>query len=186
MTRLNLTNHFLISMPSLADPNFHQTVTLLCAHNEDGAMGIVINRPLELELGEVLAQMDITAESDRVQHLHVLEGGPVQRERGFVIHRPRGDWDAMLPVGGDIGVTASRDVLSAIAHGEGPEESVVALGYAGWAAGQLERELSENAWISGPTDDRILFHTPFEKRWEEALALLGIDQNMLSSDAGHA
>ena len=186
MAELNLTNQFLISMPSLADPNFHQTVTLMCAHNEEGAMGIIINRPMGLELGEVLQQMDITGYSGSVEHIRVLEGGPVQRERGFVIHRPKGRWDAMLPVGEDIGVTASRDVLSAIARGEGPEDSVVALGYAGWGAGQLERELSENAWLSGPVNDRILFHTPYEKRWEEALALLGIDQNMLSSDAGHA
>lgn len=186
MGQLNLTNHFLISMPALADPNFHQTVTLLCAHNDEGAMGIIINRPMPLELGDVLEQMDIVADSTMTQHIQVLEGGPVQRERGFVIHRPQGNWDAMLPVGQELGVTASRDVLNAIAHGGGPESSVVALGYAGWGAGQLERELSENAWISGPANNRILFETPYDKRWEEALALLGIDQTMLSSEAGHA
>lgn len=186
MRSTNLTNHFLIAMPGLSDPNFYHTVTYLCAHNDEGAMGIVINRPMGINLNEVLEQMDIPAAHPATGNLQVVEGGPVQRERGFVIHRPRGDWDAMLPVGDDVGVTTSRDVLAAMARGEGPEDFIIALGYAGWGAGQLERELSENAWLSGPADHRILFHLPFEQRWEAAAALLGVDLNLISNQAGHA
>jgi putative transcriptional regulator len=186
MRGTNLTNHFLIAMPGLADPNFYHTVTYLCAHNDEGAMGIIINRPMELQLGEILGQMDITASHPGSREAPVYDGGPVQRERGFVIHRPQGSWDSMLPVGTDIGVTTSRDVLVAMAKGEGPERSLVALGYAGWGAGQLEREIAENAWLSGPADPDILFELPSEQRWEASAALLGVDLNLLSSDAGHA
>ncbi|MGD8380126.1 MAG: YqgE/AlgH family protein, partial [Gammaproteobacteria bacterium] len=113
-------------------------------------------------------------------------GGPVQQERGFVIHRPIGEWEATLQVDDDIGVTSSRDILVAMAEGRGPEQSLVALGYAGWGAGQLEAEVAENSWLSVPADERILFETPSEKRWEEAARLLGVDLNLLSGDAGHA
>ncbi len=183
---MNLTNQFLIAMPALADPNFHRTVTLMCAHNEEGAMGIVINRPLDLTLGEVLGHMDIHTEDPAVREMTVLQGGPVQRERGFVIHTPAGDWDAVLRVGDDIGIATSRDILDAVAAGRGPARALVALGYAGWGAGQLEREVQENAWLSGPADTSIIFDVPYELRWESAARLLGIDPNLLAGEAGHA
>ncbi|OQW95188.1 MAG: hypothetical protein BWK79_03320 [Beggiatoa sp. IS2] len=181
-----LTNHFLIAMPNLSDPNFFRTVTYICMHNEDGAMGIVINRPMDnVELGEVLEHMKIEATDPTVQHLPVFEGGPVRRERGFVIHEPLGQWDAMLMIDNSIGVTTSRDILGAIATGKGPQRILIALGYAGWAAGQLERELADNAWLSTPADKQVIFNTPTEKRWQAAAAQLGIDLRLLSGEAGH-
>lgn len=183
---MNLTNQFLIAMPALADPNFYRTVTYLCAHNSEGAMGIVINRPLDLNLDEVLGHMDIEATDPYVKEMRVIQGGPVQTERGFVIHRPAGEWDTVLPVGGDVAIATSRDILAAIAQGEGPDNAVVALGYAGWGAGQLEREVAENAWLSGPADTNIMFNVPYEDRWESAARLLGVDLGRLSGEAGHA
>ncbi len=183
---MDLTNQFLIAMPSLQDPNFHRTVTYLCAHNDEGAMGIVINRPLDLKLGEVLDHMSIEVANDAVNAMTVLQGGPVQRERGFVIHPPAGHWDAVLAVGDEIAVATSRDILTAVAQGDGPQRAVVALGYAGWGAGQLEREVQQNAWLSGPADSSIIFDLPYEKRYESAARLLGIDLDRLSGEAGHA
>ena len=183
---MDLTNQFLIAMPGLADPNFHRTVTLLCAHSEDGAMGIVINRPLDIRLTAVLDQMNIEPTSNDAVRVPVLQGGPVQRERGFVIHRPPGDWEAVLRVGDEIGIATSKDILTAVAQGCGPERAVVALGYAGWGAGQLEHEVRQNTWLSGPADSRIIFDTPYEERWTSATRLLGIDPGHLSGDAGHA
>lgn len=180
-----LTNHFLIAMPGLADPNFFHTVTYICEHDADGAMGIVINRPLELRLGNILSHMDIQATPEMVE-LPVFQGGPVQTERGFVLHEPLGAWDATLQVSDQIGVTASQDVLVSIAAGHGPKRVLIALGYAGWGAGQLEREMAENAWLSGPATPEVLFDTPVEQRWAAAAALLGVDLNLLSGDAGHA
>jgi putative transcriptional regulator len=183
---MNLTNHFLIAMPGLEDPNFHRTVTYLCAHNEDGAMGIVINRPLDLNLGEVLAHMDLHPTDSSAAAQPVLEGGPVQRERGFVLHAPTGNWDSVLEVEGGIAVATSRDILAAVACGEGPAQTAVALGYAGWGAGQLEEEVLRNAWLSGPADASVIFDLPFESRWEAAAKLLGVDIERLSGQAGHA
>ncbi|RKZ37083.1 MAG: YqgE/AlgH family protein [Gammaproteobacteria bacterium] len=182
---MDLTNQFLIAMPTLADPNFSRTVTYMCAHNDEGAMGIVINRPLELSLGEVLGHMEILSEDADVNALSVVQGGPVQRERGFVLHCPLGTWDAVLNVTDDIGVATSRDILAAIASGEGPGRSLVALGYAGWGAGQLEKEVQENAWLSGPVDNSIIFDLPYKQRWESAAHLLGVDLDRLSGEAGH-
>jgi putative transcriptional regulator len=182
----NFTNHFLIAMPSLADPNFFRTVTYVCVHSVEGAMGIIINRPLDIRLGEILSQLDIDSGDERMRDAPVYDGGPVQRERGFVLHRPPGSWDAQLLVTGDIAVTTSRDILAALARGEGPTETLVALGYAGWGAGQLEREMAENAWLTGPADSRIIFETPTEQRWEAAAARLGVDLDRLSTSAGHA
>jgi putative transcriptional regulator len=186
MSAANLTNQFLIAMPGLMDPNFHQTVTYICAHNEDGAMGIVINRPLDLALGDVLAQMDLKACSDSVEKMPIYQGGPVQTDRGFVLHNPDSEWQSSINVSDEIGVTTSRDILQAIATGHGPKFSLIALGYAGWAAGQLEREIKDNAWLSGPADSDIIFRMPCEKRWESAASLLGVDLDRLSTDIGHA
>ncbi len=183
---MDLTNQFLIAMPALQDPDFHRTVTYLCAHNNEGAMGIVINRPLDLNLGEVLDHMSIEVDNIQVNDMMVLQGGPVQRDRGFVIHEPAGEWDAVLTVGDDIGVATSRDILTAVAHGDGPKRAVVALGYAGWGAGQLEHEVLQNAWLSGPADSSIIFDLPYEQRYESAARLLGVDLDRLSGEAGHA
>ena len=186
MAPLNLTNQFLIAMPSLADPNFVHTVTYICAHSEDGAMGIVINRPLNIGLGEVLAQMKMEATVPDINERPVFHGGPVQRDRGFIIYRPASSWDSSLQVSDEVAVATSRDILEAISCGEGPQDTLVALGYAGWSAGQLEQEMLDNAWLSTPANDNILFRLPAPDRWRSAVALLGIDLDNLSSEIGHA
>jgi putative transcriptional regulator len=182
----SLSNHFLIAMPSLEDPNFHHTTTYICEHDENGALGIVINRPLNMKLGEILQHMDIKASSEKISSLPVYLGGPVQNDRGFVLHEPLGDWEATLQVSDSIGITSSSDILAAIAAGEGPEKALVTLGYAGWGAGQLEQEIAANAWLNGPASTEIVFNTPCEQRWLAAAALLGVDLNLLSGDMGHA
>ncbi len=186
METLNLTNHFLIAMPALADPNFHQTVTYICAHNEDGAMGVVINRPMDIDLGEVLSQMEMEAVDPNISRHIVYEGGPVQRDRGFIVYQPASDWDSSMTINDEFGLATSRDILQAISRGEGPKKAHVALGYAGWAEGQLEYEMAENAWLSGPADSAVLFDVSPEQRWPTAARLLGVDLDLISSDAGHA
>lgn len=181
-----LNNHFLIAMPQLDDPNFYHSVTYICEHNEEGAMGIVINRPLDVELGDVLSHMDIKTLNEDKVHDPIYLGGPVQPERGFVLHEPLGQWDSMLPVTESMGVTTSRDILMAINEGNGPQRALVALGYAGWGAGQLEQEIADNAWLSVPADSAIIFDIPIEQRWQAAADKLGIDLNTLSDDVGHA
>ncbi|BCO32682.1 UPF0301 protein [Thiohalobacter sp. COW1] len=181
-----LTNHFLIAMPGLADPNFFHTVTFICEHDADGAMGLVINRPLDMRLDDVFEHMQLEASDPFIADLPVYQGGPVQPERGFILHQPLGQWEATMQVTEDTGVTASQDILAAMAEGRGPSRALVALGYAGWGAGQLEHEMAENAWLSGPADPRVIFDTPVEKRWEAAAALIGVDVKLLSGDAGHA
>ncbi|MDM8557627.1 YqgE/AlgH family protein [Candidatus Parabeggiatoa sp. HSG14] len=181
-----LTNHFLIAMPNLGDPNFFHAVTYICKHDKEGAMGIVINRPMDLDLGDVLEQMEIKAEDPRVTRLPIYEGGPMQRERGFVIHQPIGQWNAMLTVNNNFGIATSRDIIDAIAKGRGPHNIFIALGYAGWGAGQLEQEIIDNIWLSIPADASIIFDTPPEQRWHGAAANFGIDLTLLSSQAGHS
>jgi putative transcriptional regulator len=181
-----LSNHFLIAMPALSDPNFHHTATLICEHNEEGALGLVINRPTELLLGDILEHMKIDSTHDNVAGQPVYMGGPVQNDRGFVLHEPVGDWEATLRISDQTGITSSRDILEAIARGEGPERSFITLGYAGWGAGQLEEELAANAWLSGPADTAIVFETPYDRRWEAAAALIGVDLTLISGEAGHA
>jgi len=183
---ISLTNHFLIAMPGLKDPNFSRTVTYVCEHTEQGAMGIVINRPMDIRLGQVLEQLDIESVDEEAARVPVYLGGPVQTDRGFVIHSGPDRFDSTLVVTPDIRVTTSRDVLEAIACGEGPPRRLVALGYAGWGGGQLEDEMSANAWLSGPADADILFQLPSGQRWQAAAQLLGIDLNLLSGEAGHA
>lgn len=181
-----LRSQFLVAMPAMGDPNFSQSVTLICEHNDDGALGLVINRPLQLTLGEMLAHMKIQPADTAMAEQPVLMGGPVQTERGFVLHGPPGNWDATMQVEEDLYITSSRDILEAMAGGRGPEKSMVALGYAGWGAGQLEAELKENAWLNTPADLGILFDTPIGERWSKAANLIGVDLNTLSGDAGHA
>ncbi len=182
----SLANHFLIAMPGLADPNFARSVTLICEHSEQGAMGIVINRLTELKLRDILEQLDLPATKTRLADLPVFLGGPVQSNRGFVVHEPLGRWGATLAVTDTLGVSTSRDILEAIAENGGPERCLVALGYAGWGPGQLEREILENAWLYGPASDEILFEVPVEQRWKEAARAAGVDIELLSTDAGHA
>ncbi len=186
MQALNLTNQFLIAMPGLTDPNFHKTVTYICAHSDEGAMGIVINRPSNISLGEVLRQMDLESPDPTVNAVPVYQGGPVHRERGFILFRPLGAWDSSIQVSAQCGLANSRDILQAMCEGRGPAQTLVALGYAGWGAGQLERELAENAWLSGPVDEEILFNVAPERRWNSAAALLGVTIERLSQEAGHA
>jgi len=182
----NLSNHFLIAMPTLQDANFYRTVAYICEHDDEGAMGIIINRPLDLELADILEQMEISPDTPNAIHQPIFSGGPVQPERGFVLHPTGQSWDATNQVTSDISITTSKDILHAIAAGTGPEHSLVALGYAGWGAGQLEQELSENAWLSGPADAEIIFSHPPEQRWKAAAQLLGVDLNLISAQAGHA
>jgi putative transcriptional regulator len=182
----DLSNHFLIAMPALEDANFYRTVTYVCEHNAQGAMGIVINRPLDISLGDILEQMEITTSSPGTSKQAIFSGGPVQTERGFVLHTPDGDWESTLQITPEISITTSRDILEAIAEEKGPEQSLVALGYAGWGEGQLEEEMSANAWLSGPADSQIIFNLPSEERWQAAAQILGVDMNLMSGDAGHA
>lgn len=182
-----LKNHFLIAMPSMSDPNFAHSITYICEHNDEGAMGIVVNRPLDLSVGDILSHLKIEQYSDSYNEVPVMCGGPVQMERGFVLHRcDPGLWENSQVVHDDICLTSSRDILMAIAHNEGPKESLVALGYAGWGSGQLDDEMAQNAWLSVRADPGIMFTTPYEQRWQAAANLLGVDLNLLSDQIGHA
>ena len=182
----SLQDHFLIAMPAMVDPNFHRTVIYVCKHDTEGALGVVVNRPIEMALGEVFAQLALPSEDRDQAARPVLRGGPVECERGFVLHRSNDAFDATLDNGGDIKVTMSPDILSAMARGAGPDPAIVALGYAGWGAGQLEAELRANAWLSVPADPTIVFETPFEQRWSAALGLPGVDIHHIMTYAGHA
>jgi putative transcriptional regulator len=181
-----LSDHFLIAMPGLEDPNFAHTVTYLCEHNAEGALGLVINRVSSITLGDLLDQMEDDAARTETRLSPVLFGGPVQRDRGFVLHSPVGHWEATLPIRDDMGLSTSRDILTALARGEGPDRALVALGYAGWGAGQLEQEMAGNAWLSGPADPQVIFDVPLEQRWQAAAASMGVDMNLITGDAGHA
>lgn len=183
----SLTNHFLIAMPTLQDPNFAQTVTYLCEHNEEGALGIVINKPQEILLGDILSHIGLETHDNDIAHRPIFAGGPVQPERGFVLHPGvKRDWESTLSITERISLTTSLDILTSISQGEGPSPALIALGYAGWGAGQLEQELAENSWLSGPADETVLFNTPTERRLEAAAALLGVDLTLISSQTGHA
>lgn len=181
-----LNNQFLIAMPAMDDPNFAQTVTLVCEHSDRGALGIVINRPLPMTFGDVFEQLGLDAARSRVAAQPVLQGGPVQTDRGFVLHSPTGRWESSLPFSDRMHLTTSRDILDALAAGSGPDSAIIALGYAGWDAGQLEEEMARNAWLTVPADERLVFATPVEQRWHAAARLLGVDLFTISSDAGHA
>lgn len=186
MEHTNLTDQLLIAMPTLKDPGFEKTVTYICAHNEEGAMGIVINKPLDIELGDIFAQMEIRVDDLQTRKQKIYHGGPVYTNRGFILHHANQEWESSVVVSDDICVTTSKDILEAIATGAGPDESLIALGYAGWAGGQLEREILENAWLNGPSNRDIIFNTPFDKCWEVAVDNMGIDIEKLSSEIGHA
>jgi putative transcriptional regulator len=181
-----LQQQLLIAMPAMADPNFSRSVTLLCQHNEEGAIGITINRPSDFTLGELLFQLNIPCEIQEISSVMVLEGGPVSPDHGFVLHTPVEGFDSSVQINADIMVTTSRDVMSAIAAGKGPEQFLIALGYAGWGDGQLESEMRQNAWLSVSADKGILFETALQSRWEKAVGKLGININDLHGAGGYA
>jgi putative transcriptional regulator len=181
-----LERQILIAMPGMVDSNFAGSVTLLCQHNAEGAIGITINRMSSFTLGEILSQLQIDCSNEAIRKLAVLEGGPVAPDRGFVIHSPQDGYESSMKVGQEIMVTTSRDVLAAIASESGPEKYIVALGYAGWGGGQLEGEMLANAWLSVSADTDILFDLPVPKRFDSALGRLGIRIDQLLSEAGHA
>ena len=182
----SLANHVLIAVPGMADPNFARGMALVCQHDADGAMGIVLNRPSEYTLGEEFRQMRISSGDARLCERTVLAGGPVHPERGFVVHDGPGHWDSSMQVAEDLFVTTSRDVLEAMARGEGPARAAVALGCAGWGAGQLEFELGENSWLTAPADAGLLFELPLAERWQAAAGRIGVDMARMPDYAGHA
>jgi len=181
-----LENQLLIAMPALVDSNFSHTVSYLCQHNEDGALAIVINRPTGMNLANIFEQMGIKTNSKEIEQTPVFMGGPVQQERGFIIHsKVETEWESSISVSDNISLTSSRDILEAIAKGKGPEHFLIALGYAGWSAGQLEKEILSNAWLNTPFQHDILYNTPVKQRWVTAANQLGIDINTLTTMAGH-
>ena len=183
---VNLTHHFLIAMPSMADPNFAHTLTYVCEHNPDGALGLVVNRPIDMTLSALFEQIEVPLADNRLREAPVMFGGPVQVDRGFVLHRPLGNWQSTLAISDELGLTTSKDILEAVGRGEGPESMLVSLGYAGWSAGQLEQELAANAWLTVEADPEVLFGIRAEDRLPAAMRLLGIDFSQLSNGAGHA
>lgn len=187
---LNLADHFLIAMPSMQDPVFGGTVVYLCEHNANGALGLIINKPTDMTVDVLLSRIDlkleIAPELKPVEKALVMYGGPVQADRGFVLHAPLGDFSSTLPVTAEIALTTSKDILEAVAVGSGPQRLLVSLGCSGWGAGQLENEITRNGWLTVRADPDIMFDLPLEQRFFAAIKLLGIDPMMLSAEAGHA
>ena len=189
--RINLTNQFLIAMPGMVDENFARTVVYLCEHNEKGALGLVINRPIAIKLKNLFEKVELSLDREELAEQPVYYGGPVQTERGFVLHETAGDqpspYSSTLPIpGGGLEMTTSKDVLEALSNGAGPRRVLVTLGYSGWGAGQLEDEIGRNGWLTVDAKLEIIFDTPVEQRYDRALSLLGFDPLMLSQEAGHA
>jgi len=186
MSSINLTHHFLIAMPSMADPYFSKTLTYVCEHNDQGALGLVVNRPIDMTLQALFERLSLTLKHKDLSDAPIYFGGPVQTDRGFVLHEPAGNWQSTLRVRDAIGLTTSKDILEAVGRGEGPQKILVTLGYAGWSAGQLEHELGQNAWLTVEAKDAILFDLPSEERLPAAMELLGVDYARLADSAGHA
>lgn len=186
MSSINLTDHFLIAMPAMADPYFTKSLVYIAEHNDRGALGVIVNRPTEMSLTTLLAKIDVPLEAKCFPDLPVFFGGPVQTDRGFVLHRPVGDWQSTLVVNTEVGLTSSRDILQALARSGQPEDIVVTLGYSGWSAGQLEHELGQNAWLTVPATQSILFELPYQDRLASAMELLGVSRLHLVDEVGHA
>lgn len=184
-TLQSLKNHFLVAMPSLNDSLFSHSVTYICDHNENGAMGLIINQATEVTMGEVFKQLGMEAFGPCAQN-RVLSGGPVNPQQGLILHRKQGTWDSTLNITSDICLTASKDIMSALAEGRGPEEAQFILGYAGWSPGQLEDEIIENSWLTVNAESSIIFDIPPDKRWEATAAHLGIDLDLISPTSGRA
>lgn len=170
----------------MTDPFFAKSLAYICEHNGQGAMGIVVNRPISLTLSELFAQINMPLNQNELEDMPVHFGGPVQTDRGFVLHEPSGSWQSTLHINDKVGLTTSKDILQAVGEGQGPRNLLVTLGYSGWSEGQLEQEMSQNAWLSVPADERIMFDLPAEERLAAAMALLGIDYATLSDETGHA
>lgn len=184
--RLDFSDHFLIAMPSMTDPNFANTVVYVVEHSAKGAMGVVLNRPTELSLKDLLGRIDLDMAPSEVADSQVLLGGPVQNDRGFVLHNPPGQWSSSVRVNDEVALTSSKDVLESVAKGQGPEEIVVALGYAGWSAGQLESEIAQNAWLTVKANKELIFAADRESCHAKAFKLLGVDPRSIFPNAGHA
>ncbi len=189
--RIDLTNQFLIAMPGMADDMFSGSVVYLCEHNEKGALGLVINKPIDITLKNLFDRVELSLDREELAQLPVYFGGPVQTERGFVLHEAQVDsearlYNSTLTVPGGLSMTTSKDVLEAMSNGAGPSRVLVTLGYSGWDAGQLEEEIGRNGWLTVNADPQVIFDTPTEQRYQRALSLLGFDPRMLSSDVGHA
>ncbi|PSJ46863.1 YqgE/AlgH family protein [Zobellella taiwanensis] len=182
----SLEHHFLIAMPSLKDPFFAGSVTYICEHNDDGAMGLVINIPVDMPLHELLHQLEMSPEDRPELDQPVLQGGPVAADRGFVLHSPMAGFSSSQQLADDLMITTSRDVLEVLGTDKAPEKYLVALGYAGWTPGQLEQELVENSWLTVPADSSLIFDIPIGQRWHQAIGRLGVDSRQLSSQVGHA
>ena len=186
MENVNLTGHFLIAMPAMTDPFFSKSVTFICEHNHDGAIFVLINHPIDMTLDALFEQIQLDINNKPMATNAVHFGGPVQSDRGFVLHQPAGKWQSTIAVHGDTALTTSKDVLEAVARGEGPEKMLVALGYAGWTAGQLEEEMAKNAWLSVKAADSVIFDLPNADKLNAAMSLLGVNFAQLSDEAGHA
>ena len=192
LENINLTGHFLIAMPAMTDSFFSKSVTFICTHNQDGAMGIMINRPTDITFETLFEKINVELLNIGVADKHVLYGGPVQPERGFVLHEiTNGEWDSTVQIANNIALTTSKDILESVAIGHGPAKMLVTLGYAGWTSGQLEQEIMQNAWLSVQANDtetlhKILYDTDYDEKLSATLALLGVDTAMLSDVAGHA
>lgn len=186
MHRINLTDHFLIAMPAMEDPYFSKTLVYICEHNDQGALGVIVNRPLDMNLASLFEKVDLALEVPGFADLPVYFGGPVQTDRGFVLHRPLGEWQSTLEVSKTMGLTSSRDILIAMGKEGQPQDVLVSLGYAGWGAGQLENELAQNGWLTVSADPSIVFSLPPEERLPAAMLALGIDFANLADGAGHA
>jgi putative transcriptional regulator len=185
---IDLTNQFLIAMPGMVDENFAGAVVYLCEHNEKGALGLVINKPIEITLKNLFEKVELPLERAELAAQPVFFGGPVQTERGFVLHEGQGEdaYSSTLSIPGGLAMTTSKDVLEALADGAGPKRLLVTLGCSGWSPGQLEDEIGRNGWLTVDADPAIIFDTPAEQRYGRALGLLGVDPRMLSGEAGHA
>jgi len=182
----NLRNTLLIAMPSMDDPNFDHTVTLICQHDEEGAFGVTINRPLEVTIGELLAQLDIELNDIQLSNRVAMSGGPVQSEQGFILHNTNRVWESTLHIAENLSITSSKDILTDIAAGNGPDQFLLVLGCAGWSPGQLEEEIKENSWLTCVANNSILFDMPYPHRWRGAASTLGIDVNLMGTAAGHS
>jgi len=186
MSSIDLTHDFLIAMPNMADPYFSRTLTYICEHNDQGALGLVVNRPIDMTLQALFERLSLKLRDGANGGAPIYFGGPVQTDRGFVLHAPAGNWQSTLRVGTAIGLTTSKDILEAVGRGEGPARMLVTLGYAGWSPGQIEQEISQNAWLTVEARDGIIFETPAEERLPAAMELLGLDYARLQDEAGHA
>lgn len=187
---MNLTNHFLIAMPGLTDPYFSHSVIYVCEHNSDGAMGIVVNAPIDITIEKMLKQVEIeavypTVKNESLNKL-VFNGGPVAEDRGFILHKRKDKYESSIVMSSDLALTSSRDILSVLGTEAEPEDYIVALGYAGWEAGQLEYEISQNSWLTIEADPDVIFKTPIQYRWQKAVKIMGINPVHLSNQSGHA